>query len=107
MTTIVDGAAGFWRVMYCAEVLPFRGTHFRTTLCCAWGIVGEESNDDIVGLDGEEAAELIQPKIAVVGSRCFWAIYLRRGSKLDSRLASYWSGEAGRGVAGEAAIEGK
>jgi hypothetical protein len=65
MTTIVDGAAGLRRVVYCTEILPFRCPHFRTALSRAWGCVGEEGNEDVVGFDGKEAAELVQPEIAI------------------------------------------
>ena len=47
------------------EILPLGGTHFRTALRCAWGLVGKEGDEDIVGFDGEEAAKLVQPQVAV------------------------------------------
>ena len=106
MTTVVDGTAGFRRIMYRAKVLPLRGTHFRTAQGRAWRFVGEKGNDDIIGFDGEETAELVQPQIAVERSRGFWAMYLRGSSKLESGLARYGSGEAGVGVVGEAFVQG-
>ena len=65
MTAVIYGAAGLRRVVDCAEILPLGGTHFRTALCRAWGLVGKESHEDVIGFNGEEAAELVQPQIAV------------------------------------------
>ena len=107
MTAIVYGAAGFRRVVYRAEVLPLGGTHFRTAGCRAWRFVGEEGNDDVVGFDGEEATELVQPQIAVERRRRLWAMYLRWSCQLESSLTHYGAGEAVVGVVGEAFVEGQ
>ena len=105
MTAVVYGAAGFWGVVYGAEILPLGGTHFRTARRRTGRFVSEKSNDDIVGFDGEEAAELVQPQIAVERSRRLWALYLRWSCQLESSLARYGGGEAVIGVVGEAFVE--
>lgn len=61
MAAIVDGGARLGRVVDGAKVLPFGGSHF--VACCrgaGWG-VGEEGNNDGVGLLDQKAAELVQP----------------------------------------------
>ena len=61
MAAIVDGGAGLGRVVDGAKVLPFGGSHF--VACCrrACWVVGEEGDDDGVGLLYQKAAELVQP----------------------------------------------
>jgi hypothetical protein len=72
MTAVVDSAARFRRIVHGAEVLPFRGAHFRA--CCrgTWGIVGEKSGYNRVHFLREEAAKLIQPQgvVDVFGRVC-------------------------------------
>lgn len=71
MTAVVNGTAGLGRIVYCAEVLPFTGPHFRTSGCRTGRCFGEEGNDEIVGLHGQEAAKFIQPKCFVnAAGRC-------------------------------------
>lgn len=82
VAAVIDGAAGFGRVMDGAEILPFGGLHFGTCLCRAgWGL-GEEGDDEIVDFDGEEAAEFVEPEGPVDAFRGF--------GKLDGDIAVDW-----------------
>lgn len=65
--------------MNSAKVLPFRGSHFGTRLGGTRGRLGEESDDKIVDLHGEEATELIEPQGPVDA--------LGRFRELDSNIA--------------------
>jgi hypothetical protein len=62
MTAVVNGTARLRRIVHRAEVLPFAGPHFRTSACRTGRCLGEEGNNEIVGLHGQEAAKFIQPK---------------------------------------------
>ena len=53
----------FRGLVYGAEVLPFAGAHLRAGLRGAGRGVGEEGDDDGVGLLDEEAAELVEPDV--------------------------------------------
>ena len=65
VAAVIDGATGLGRIVYGAEVLPFRGAHLGAGLSGArWGF-GEEGDDEVVGTLGEEAAELIEPERAL------------------------------------------
>jgi hypothetical protein len=71
MTAVVDGTAGLGGIVHRAEVLPFTSPHFGTSGCRAGRCFGEEGNDEIVGLHGQEAAQFIQPKRFVnAAGRC-------------------------------------
>lgn len=105
MATVVNGTTGLGRIMNCTQVLPFRSTHFRTSDCGARRSVGEERNDDVIGFDGEEAAELVQPEVTIEQGRRFGAVYLRRGSKFESCVARDGLRQTGSRVAGEAVVE--
>lgn len=63
MAAVVDGGAAFRRVVHGAEVLPFAGAHLGAGLRGARRAVGEQADDDGVGLLDEEASEFVQPDL--------------------------------------------
>ena len=85
MAAVVDGAAGFWRVVDSTEVLPFGGAHFGAGLLRAWWTVREQRDDYGVHFLREEAAELVQPQRLVYILRrrrqllCNFSIHRRDG----------------------------
>lgn len=44
------------------QVLPFRGSHFRTRLRGARGVFGEKGNDEVIHFHGQEATEFVEPQ---------------------------------------------
>ncbi len=65
MAAVIDGAARLGWIMHCAEVLPFRGTHLGA--CCGrtrWSFT-KEGNDQVIDLNHQQAANLVQPQCAI------------------------------------------
>lgn len=56
VAAVIDSTAGLGGIVDGAEVLPFGRLHFGTRLDGAGRILGEEGNDKVVDLHGEEAA---------------------------------------------------
>ena len=79
MTAVIDSAAGFRGIMDGAEILPFRGLHFRTCLGRAGRIFEKEGHDQIIYFHGKEAAKFVEPQGPVNTLRGF--------RKLDSNVA--------------------
>ena len=79
VTAVIDSAAGFRGIMDGAEILPFRGLHFRTRLSRARRVFEKESHDQIIDFHGKEAAEFVEPQGPVNALRGF--------RKLDSDIA--------------------
>lgn len=65
VAAVVDGTARLGRVVYRAQVLPLRGAHLRARLRRAGRVLGEEGDDQVVHLHGQEAAELVEPEGAL------------------------------------------
>ncbi len=61
MAAIIYRAAGFWRVVHGAQILPFGGAHLGTRRGGTRREVGEEGSDDAVRFLTQEAAELVEP----------------------------------------------
>ena len=98
MAAVVDGGAGFGRVVHGAEVLPFARAHFGAGLGGAgWG-VGEEGDDDGVGFLDQEAAELVEPD--VFGGVGGW------GGKLFGDVGGEGVGGQGVGGVGMGVVQG-
>lgn len=47
--------------MHSAEILPLRCAHFGAGLRRARGVLGEESDDEVVDFHREKAAQLVEP----------------------------------------------
>lgn len=62
MAAVINSTTALWRFVYRAEELPLTGSHFGA--CCGrtWGIVEQESDNEIVALVYEEAAEFVKPE---------------------------------------------
>lgn len=61
MAAIVDGAAGFGRIVHGTEVLPLGCPHLGASLGGAGRRVGEEGDDKIVDFHSQEATQLVEP----------------------------------------------
>ena len=65
MTTIINRATRFRRVMHSAQVLPLARAHLVACLRAAGRVVAEQRDDHGVDLFAEEPAELVQPEVLV------------------------------------------
>lgn len=59
MTTVIDGAAGFRRVMNGAEVLPFAGAHLGTGRGRTGWVIVEKGEDEMIDFLGSQPTQLI------------------------------------------------
>jgi len=84
VAAVVDGRAGLRGVVDGAKVLPFGSSHF--VACCrraSWS-VGEEGNDNRVGLLDQKAAQLVQPD--------FFGSVMRWVGELSGEVGGYGVG---------------
>lgn len=65
MAAVVNCAAALRRLVYCAQILPFRGAHLRASLGGAGWVFVEEADEDFVGFLDKKAAEFVEPEGAV------------------------------------------
>lgn len=70
--------------MYGAKVLPFGCAHFVACRGRASGDIGEERNDNSIGLLNQEAAKLVKPDL--------FGSVVRRVGELAGELSGYGSG---------------
>lgn len=69
VAAVVDSATRLGWIVHGAEVLPFRGAHLGACLGGAGRIVGEEGDEDGVGVLGQEATQLVEPERALDSRR--------------------------------------